>query len=102
MMLPCTITFRASVSLSALPSKMRTFRNRVNATFGSVAALAPSGLVGGDESVGDGGVVTTPVAVLPAPDSESAADRAEPMRRVSAATALRNPTLLPMEATSAG
>ena len=103
MMLPCTITFRASVSFSALPSKMRTFLNRVNPTFAAaVAALAPPGLVGGDESVGDGGVGTAPVAAPPVPGPEGSADRAQPMRSTSAAAALRNPTSLRLEATSAG
>jgi hypothetical protein len=68
MMLPCTITFLASVSLSPLPSKIRTFRNRVNPTLGA------DGVAGGDDTVAGGGVVATPVAEPPGPDSEGAPD----------------------------
>src|SRR5215472_10373641 len=75
MMLPRTITLLGSVSLSALPSKILTFLNRVTATFGTaVAALAASGFAGGDGTVAGAVVVATPVAAPPASDPDGAPD----------------------------
>src|SRR5215469_17669754 len=77
MMFPRTITLLGSVSFSALPSKIRTFLNRVTATFGaSVAAPAGSGLAGGDDTVAV--VVAAPVAAPPASDPDGAPDGAQP------------------------
>src|SRR5215468_7119830 len=91
MMFPRTITLLGSVSFSALPSKIRTFLNRVTATLGAaVAALAASGLPGGDDTVAGGLDVAAPVAALPASDPDGAPEGAQPADSVSAIIAVRN------------
>src|SRR5215472_4335065 len=93
MMLPRTITLLGSVSFSALPSKIRTFLNRVTTTLGAaVAALAESGLAGGADTVAGGVVVAAPVAAPPASDPDGVLDGAQPAKSVSATTAFRNRT----------
>src|SRR5215470_3103535 len=71
MMLPRTITLLGSVSLSTLPSKIRTFLNRVTATLGAeVAAPAASGPAGGDDTAAGEAVVAAAVAAPPASDPD--------------------------------
>src|SRR5262249_15444093 len=94
MMFPRTITVVGVVSFSALPSKIRTFLNRVTAALGAaVTALAASGLAGGDATVAGGVVVSAPVAALL---------EAQLAESVSATIALRNRTLSRMEPSLAG
>src|SRR5215468_980713 len=94
MMFPRTITLLGFVSFSALPSKIRTFLNRVTATLGAaVAALAASGLAGGDDTVVGGVVVAAPVAAPPASDPDGAPDGAQLAESMSATTAVRSRTL---------
>src|SRR6516225_10460665 len=99
MMFPRTITLLGSVSFSTLPSKIRTFLNRVTATLGAaVSALAESGLAGGDATVVGAAVVPAPLAAPPVSDPDGAPDGAQPAQSMSATTALRNRTLSRMEA----
>src|SRR5215831_8575961 len=103
MMFPRTITLPGSLSFSALPSKIRTFLNRVTATLGAaVVALAASGLPGGDDTVAGGLVVAAPVAALPASDPDGAPEGAQPAESMSATIAVRNRTLSRMEALLSG
>src|SRR6516162_11933937 len=98
MMFPRTITLPGSVSFSALPSKTRTFLNRVTATLGAaVAALAASGIAGGDDTVAGGVVGAAPVAAPPASDPDGAPDGPQPAQSTSATVAVRNRTLARME-----
>src|SRR6516164_8581945 len=93
MMFPRTITLLGSVSFSALPSKIRTFLNRVTATSGAaVAALAAPGLAGGDDTVAGGAVVAAPVAMRPASDPDGAPDGAQLAESMSVTITLRNRT----------
>src|SRR5215831_4558447 len=79
MMFPRTITLLGFVSFSALPSKIRTFLNRVMATLGAaVPALAASTLAGGDDTIAGGVVVAAPAAAPPASDPDGALDGAQP------------------------
>src|SRR5215469_3522939 len=103
MMFPRTITLLGSVSFSALPSKIRTFLNRVTATLGAaVAAPAAPGPAGGDDTVAGGVVVAAPVAAPPASDPDGAPDGAQPAESMSTTMALRNRTLSRMKASLAG
>src|SRR5215831_14923607 len=76
MMLPRTITLLGFVSFSALPSKIRTFSNRVMATLGAAVAAAASGLAGGDDTIAGAVVVATPVAAPPVSAPDGAPDGA--------------------------
>src|SRR5215469_12181859 len=103
MLFPRTITLLGSVSLSALPSKIRTFLNRVTATLGAaVAALAAPGLAGVDDTVAGAVVVAATVEAPRASDPEGAPDGAQPAESMSATMAVRNWTLSRMEASLAG
>src|SRR5215467_11564552 len=103
MMFPRTITLLGSVSLSALPSKIRTFLNRVTATLGTaVAALAASGFAGGDGTAAGAVAVATPVAAPPASDPDGVPDGAQPAESMSATMAVRNRTLSRMKTSLAG
>src|SRR6516225_9388608 len=94
MMFPRTITLPVSVSFSALPSKIRTFLNRVTATLGAaVAALAAPGLAGGDDTVAGEVVVAAPAAAPPASDPDGAPAGAQLAQSISATIAVRNRTL---------
>src|SRR5215469_1954322 len=99
MLFPRTITLLGSVSFYALPSKIRTFLNRVTATLGAaVAALAAPGLAGGDDTVAGGVVVAAPVTTPPASDPDGAPDGAQPAESMSATIAVMNRTISRMEA----
>src|SRR5262249_27423396 len=99
MRFPRTITLLASVSFSALPSKIRTFLNSVTATLGAaVAEPTASGLAGGDDTVPGGVVVAGPVATRPASDPDGAPNGAQPAESMSPTIAVRNRTLSRMEA----
>src|SRR6516162_5129975 len=103
MMFPRTITLPGSVSFSALPSKTRTFLNRVTATLGAaVVALAASALAGGDDTVAGGVVGAAPVPAPPASDPDGAPDGAQPAESMSTTIAVRNRTLSRMEALLSG
>src|SRR5215475_9273617 len=98
MMFPRTITLPGAESFSALPSKIRTFLNRVTAALGAaVAAPAASGLAGGDDNVACGVVAAATVAAPPASDPDGGPDGAQPAESTSATTALRNRNLSRME-----
>src|SRR5215469_8200514 len=102
MMLLRTITLLGSVSFSALPSKIRTFLNRVTAALGAaVAALPAPELAGGDDTVAGAVVGAAPLAALPASDPDGAPDGAQLAESMSAAIALRNRTISRMEASLA-
>src|SRR5262249_45077523 len=89
-MFPCTITLLGSVSFSALPSKIRTFLNRVTATLGAAVAAPPvSGLAGGDATVAGAVVGAAPGVAPPASDPDGAPVGAQPAASMSATTALR-------------
>src|SRR5215471_14305175 len=103
MMFLRTITLVGPVSFSALPSKIRTFLNRVTATLGAaVAALAAPELAGGDDTVARTVVGAAPLAALPASDPDGAPDGAQLAESMSAAIAVRNRTISRMEASLAG
>src|SRR5262245_55759651 len=103
MMFPRTITLLGFVSFSALPSKIRTFLNRVIATLdAAVAAPIASGLAGGDATIAGGVVVAAPVAAPPASDPDGAPDGAQPAESMSATIAVRNRTISRMEALLSG
>src|SRR5215469_15967375 len=98
MMFLRTITFLGPASVSALPSKIRTFLNRVTATLGAaVAAPAASGLACGDDTVAGGVVGAAPVAAPPASAPDGAPDGAQPPESMSATIAVRNRTSPRME-----
>jgi hypothetical protein len=99
MILPRTITLLVSESLSALPSKIRTFLNRVTEALGAaVAALVAPELAGGDDTAADVVVVAAAVAARPASDPDGAPDGAQLAESMSAAIAVRNRNLARMEA----
>src|SRR5215469_1295089 len=102
MMFPRTITLPGSVSFSALPSKIRTFLNRVTATLGTAVAVPAAGLAAGDDTVWGGAVVAVPVAPPPASDPDGAPDGAQPAESMSATTAPRSLTFSRMEASLRG
>src|SRR5215469_12034083 len=103
MMFLRTITLLGPESFSALPSKIRTFLNRVTATLGAaVPAPAASGRAGGDDTVAGGVVAAASVAAPPASAPDGAPGAALPAESMSATTALRNPNLSRMEALLSG
>src|SRR5215469_6772784 len=103
MMFPRTITLLGPASFSALPSKIRTFLNRVTATLGAAAAaLTASGPAGGDDTAAGVVVVGAPVAAPPASDPDGAPDGAQPAQSMSATIAARNRTLSRIDASLAG
>src|SRR5262245_45169069 len=103
MMFLRTITLVGPASFSALPSKIRTFLNRVTVTSGAaVAALAAPELAGGDGTVAGTVVGAAPLAALPASDPDGAPDGAQLAESMSAAIAVRNRTISRMEASLAG
>src|SRR6516162_2260180 len=100
MMFPRTITLLGFVSFSALPSKIRTFLNRVMATLGAAVAAATSLLAGGDDTIAGAVAVATPVAAPPVSTPDGALDGAQPAESMSTTTALRNRSLSRMQASS--